>query len=124
LVAVGADEQPAIVVRGPTIVAFFEPATDAKLAEDANTNEALSDFQLYAAQARVAFRHSGIDFQEISAKSFKIRVGARTTTFHAGKITVGYYFVAPGKKPRVEYGVRTDRDLLEISKAYFGKAVK
>jgi hypothetical protein len=32
----------------------------------------------------------------------------------------GYYFIAHGKKPHVEYGVMTDADLLAAAKQYFG----
>jgi hypothetical protein len=122
--AIAADEQPTIVVHGPTIVAFFEPVTEAELNADPDTNEALSDFQFYAEGARKAFLKTGIDFHEIYAKSFTIRTGTRTATFRPGKITVGYYFVAPGKKPRIEYGVNTDVDLVAIARQYFGQVGK
>jgi len=123
-VATAADPQPTIIVRGPTIVAFFDPVTEAELKADPGANEALSDFQFYAGGARKAFQNTGIDFHEIYARSFKIRIGTRTTSFRPGKITVGYYFVAPGKKPRVEYGVNTDVGLVDTAKEYFGKIGK
>jgi hypothetical protein len=119
-----ADPQPTITVRGPTIVPFFERVTAAELKADPDTNEALSDFQVYAERARKAFQRTGIEFREIYARSFKIRIRARTTTFRPGKITVGYYFVAPGKKPRIEYGVNADDGLVDIAKEYFGKVGK
>jgi hypothetical protein len=34
----------------------------------------------------------------------------------------GYYLVAYGKKPQIEYGVMTDTDLLDLAKQYFGLA--
>jgi hypothetical protein len=37
-----------------------------------------------------------------------MRVGAKVTTFRPGDVKVGYYYIAPGKKPRIEYGVATD----------------
>jgi hypothetical protein len=115
-----ADRQPTITVRGPTIVAFFEPVTEAQLKADPDTNEVLSDFQVYAGGARKAFLNTGIDFQAIYVKSFRIRIGNKTTTFRVGKSGVGYYFVAPGKKPRIEYGVNTDIGLVDTAKEYFG----
>lgn len=48
---VAAEKQPVVVVTGPTIVAFF-PVTKAELQKDADTNEALADFQFYAKQVR------------------------------------------------------------------------
>jgi hypothetical protein len=41
---VAAEKQPIVVVAGPTIVAFF-PVTKTELQKDADTNEALDDFQ-------------------------------------------------------------------------------
>src|SRR5262245_47372676 len=123
LIVANAADEPTITVRGPTIVAFFEPLTDAELAKDPDSNEALSDFQLYAAESRKAVKRTGIAFEEIYARAFTIRLGDQKTTFRPS-IPVGYYFVAPARKPRVVYGVRTSDDLLAISKAYFGKTSK
>ena len=117
--ATAADPQPTITVRGPTIVAFFEPVTEAELKADPDSNEALADFQFYAGGAAKTLKNTGIEFHVIYARSFKIRIGTRTAIFRPGKITVGYYFVAPGKKPRVEYGV--DNSLVETAEDYFGK---
>jgi len=35
-------------------------------------------------------------------------------------VKVGYYYIAPGRKPRLEYGVATDLDILQIASDYFG----
>lgn len=40
--------------------------------------------------------------------------------FTPTKEKVGYYLISPGKKPRIEYGVMTDTDLLQVAKDYFG----
>jgi hypothetical protein len=114
-----AAKQPVVTIRRPTIVAFFPPVTEADLAKDPDTNEALADFQLYASRVRKALHDQGIEFQEIYALSFRVRRGTRTATFRPGKVKVGYYFVAPGKEPHVEYGVMTDTDLLQVAKGYF-----
>ena len=112
------------VVRRPMIVAFFPPVTVAELKTDPDTNEALADFQVYAKQVREPLRKAGIDFHEVYASSFRIRVGATVRTFRSGDVDVGYYFIAPGKKPRIEYGVISAADLLEIAGAYFGIVTK
>jgi hypothetical protein len=122
--AVAADPQPTIIVRGPTIVAFFGPVTEAELKANPDINEALADFQFYVGGARKALLNTRIDFHEVYAKSFKIRTGGRTTTFRPEKSLVGYYFVAPGKKARVEYDVLQATSILEIVEQYFGKAGK
>jgi hypothetical protein len=50
-----------------------------------------------------------------------VRVGKIVKAFRPVKGDVGYYFVAPGKKPRIEYGVMTDADLLQVANEYFGQ---
>lgn len=105
-------------VKGPTVIAFFRHVTDAEMEKDPDTNEALSDFQLYASQAAPKLKKAGITFEAASATAFRIKDGAHLRTFKA-KIEVGYYFVAPGKEPRVEYGVRDDHQIEEIAAEYF-----
>lgn len=108
------------VIQKPTVMAFFTPVTEKELENDPDLNEVLSDFQLYNSEVHEPFARAGIDFQEADALSFKIRIGKTVQTFRTGKIGVGYYFIAPGKEPRVEYGVMTNTDLLEIARKYFG----
>ena len=88
--------------------------------KDPDANEALADFQLYAESLRAPLRKAGIEFHELYANSFQLRDGKRLTTFRPIKANVGYYLVAPGKKPRIEYGVMTDSDLLQVANKYFG----
>ena len=120
--AVGAPKQAKVLVRGPTIIAFFPPVTQAELEKDHDTAEALSDFQFYAAKVRAPLSKSAIAFHEMYARSFLVAVGGRSIVFRPDKGDVGYYFVAPDKEPRVEYGVMTDSDLLQTARAYFGTA--
>jgi hypothetical protein len=115
-----AEKQPLVVVSGPTVVAFFKPVPPGQLNKDPDTNEAFADFQLYARSVRVPLRKEGIEFHELYAHSFQLRTGNKLTTFRPVKVDVGYYLVAPGKKPRIEYGVMTDTDLLQVANQYFG----
>jgi hypothetical protein len=115
-------ETPLFEVHQPTIVAFFAPVTEADL-NDGNTNEALSDFQLYAGQVRQPLEKAGVDFHEVYTRAFRVRVSKRILTFPT-RDKVGYYFVAPGKKPHIEYGVMTDGDILEATRKYFGQLTK
>jgi len=108
------------VVQKPTVLAFFPPVTEAELAKDADTNEALGDFQLYATQAGPKLKKAGIDFEVVPAVKFKIQSGKVVRTFSSGKIGIGYYFITPGKAPLVRYGVMTDDDILEVAGKYFG----
>jgi hypothetical protein len=115
-----AQNTPTVEVTRPTIVAFFPPVSQAELVKDPDTNESLSDFRFYASQVREPLKKAGVDFKEVYAHSFRVRLGNRVTTFRPVKADVGYYFVAPGKEPRIEYGVMTDADLLQIATEYFG----
>lgn len=114
-----ADKEPMIEVVCPTIVAFFPPVTDAELSKNPDTGEALSDFHLYADTIREPLKQRGIDFHEVYAHSFTIRTTKAKTRFKPGKVDVGYYLLVPGRKPRIEYGVLTDTDLLQIADEYF-----
>ena len=119
LPSIGDSKRPVFDIKKPTIVAFFPPVSEADL-RDGDTNEALTDFQFYAAQVREPLRKAGVDFEETYATSFEVRLGNKTTLFRPGEVTVGYYFIAPGKKPHIEYGVMTDLDLLDVAHKYLG----
>jgi hypothetical protein len=116
---IAATKQPVFDGRQPTILAFFPPVTKAEL-NDGETNETLADFQYCAMRVRQPLQQEGIQFHEVYAHSFQLRVGKTVITFHPAKGDIGYYLVSPGKKPRVEYGVLTDIDLLQIAHKYFG----
>jgi hypothetical protein len=119
-----AENPPLVVAEGRTIVAFFPPVNDAELQKDADTNEALADFQLYATHVREPLKNAGIEFRELYTHFFRVRVGKVVTTFRPAKADIGYYLVVPGKKPRIEYGVMTDADLLHVANDYFGTQAK
>ena len=121
-IPIGARQQkfPTFDVRRPMIVAFFPPVTEVELQRDPDTNEALSDFQEYAHRVREPLRQRSIEFHEVYGNRFGIRQGKTVVIFTPGKVQVGYYFIAPNKKPRIEYGVNTDDGLLQMADEYFG----
>lgn len=115
-----AAKAPVFTVRTRTVVAFFAPVTDRDL-DDEDTNEDLSDFQYYDDEVRAPFKTAGIDLHETYTRSFSIRLKGKILEFHTPRNNnVGYYFIGPGKKPHVEYGVMTDEDLLDVAHDYFG----
>ncbi len=114
--------QPLVVVSKPTVIAFF-PTTQAQVDRDADTSEAIDDFNFYVFQVKERFAKAGITIQIVNAPSFRVQADGETLDFPNSKKQVGYYFIAPGKKPRIEYGVMTDQDLLEIGWKYFGIAI-
>ena len=119
-----AEKTPLVVAAGRTVVAFFPWVRDSELQKDADTNEALSDFQLYASRVREPLKRAGVEFHELYTRSFRVRVGKAVHVFRPGKVEVGYYLIVPGKEPRIEYGVMTDTDLLQVANQYFGSSPK
>lgn len=109
----------AVNADGPTIVAFFPNASKAG-SDNADANEALSDFQFYAERVKKPLNQLGIQFTEHFGGSFRIRSGSGTRLFTPKADTPGYYFTEHGKRPHIEYGVMTDVDLLALAKDYFG----
>jgi len=113
---------PVFAIRRPTVVAFFVQAGQG--AQQDGENEALDDFQFYLPRARKDLGKEGVDLKVVYASSFKVRLRSETRIFRPGEIKVGYYFIAPGKQARVEYGVLTDEDISHIAHEYFGRAPK
>ena len=114
---------PVFVVRGPTIVAFSSPATKMELESSPDTSDVMNDFRSYNVAAHESLLKSGIEFHEADGHSFKTRIGKRIQTFRTDEIGVGYYLVAPGKRPRVKTGVMTNSDLLAAARKYFGNRI-
>ena len=110
---------PVVNADGPTVVAFFPNAS--KIGpDDADGNKALSDFKHYAKRVKRPLIQLGIQFTEEYGRSFRIRSGSKSALFTRETGTPGYFFFADGKRPRIEYGVRTDSDLLAVARQYFG----
>jgi hypothetical protein len=65
----------------------------------------------------------GVDYREIYASRFIVTLGTTSTMFRPTE-GIGYYFLAPGKKPYVVHGVMTDTDLLQAASKYFGVSHK
>ena|GEM_PF-2345384 len=109
-----------INVNGPTIVAFSPPVSQSDIDTDKDgINEALDDFQFYESAAHKPLVDAGIRFTDICARSFYVQDGKRQLTFRSRKVEIGYYFIAPGRTPHIEYGVMTDRQILDAARAYF-----
>jgi hypothetical protein len=117
-------ELPLIAVTGPTVIAFFPPVKDQALAKKYDMNVTLDDFQFYASKAREPLKKADVDFQEVYSNSFQVQDGKKLVMFQLKKVKIGYYFVSPGMKPIVEYGVMNEADLFECVHKYFGIVVK
>jgi hypothetical protein len=120
---VAGEPVPVFDIQKPTIIAFYVPDSGTAQKGDEDGDEALADYQYYIGLALPRLRKAGIDFEDTDVPTFKIRSQGKARTFRVGKISVGYYFVAPGKKPHVEYGVMTDADMIDLARSYFGISI-
>lgn len=116
-----AKKSDAFEISGPTVIAFYPTSTDLKK-DDANSG--LFDFQLYTTSARRTLQQSGVDFEVVNTRSFNVVLDGKATTFKPAKAAPGCYFAMPGKKPRIEYGVMNDQDIVRTANEYFGRAMK
>ncbi len=112
---------PVYEIHRPTIIAFFVPTQNAS---DDPEGEAASDFGYYASLVQDRLRKVGVDFELSEARTFQVRSGVKVRTFHAGKVGVGYYVIAPGRQPKILRGVNTDEGLIEEARAYFQIQIK
>jgi hypothetical protein len=119
LSASAAQDPTVVVITRPTVVAFFPPVTDAELEKDPDMNEVLSDFQVYAREARKRLEAAGVEFKEVYARSFVIEIHGKKKIFRPGKIEVGYYFVAPDKPPKAQYGVMVTDSIVDLARECF-----
>lgn len=117
------EKTPHFEISQPTVIAFFPSNAKANSKTD-DMSESLSDFQLYAESARQQFQKVGVDLEVVYARSFRVVADSKAVTFHPAKAEPGYYFAAPNKKPRIEYGVMTDAEILRVAQEYFGLVVK
>jgi hypothetical protein len=116
-----ADAVKVFRVNGPTVVAFFPAVTQKQVDADAGLGEALGDFQFHLRSARGRLEVSGVRVHECYGTRFQVQVAGSTITFRPGKAGIGYYFIRPGSKPRVEYDVMGDADILAVAAKYFGR---
>ena len=118
-----APKRPSVTIQGPTVIAFFQSSTRTDPNNDGGENETLSDFNYYAATVEPRLRKAGVELRVIYGSSFQVRTGEHLRTFRSGPTEVGYYLIAPGKDPHIEYGVMTDDDLIEVASKYFGLTI-
>jgi len=110
---------PAFHIAGPTILAFFDPGSQSPQKECPDSNEAVTTFHFYGHLALQPLARIGVDYKEVRASGFVVKVGDATTSFRPTQ-TIGYYFVAPGRQAHVTYGVMSNDDLLQAAQKYFG----
>ena len=120
VLAVAGDAFPAVQLTGPTIVAFFPPVTQKHVNADLNLGETLGDFQAHLRRAKRRLEASGIKVHELYTRQFQVETVGSARAFRPGKSGIGYYFIRPGAKPRIEYEVMSDVDILDVAAQYSG----
>ncbi len=110
---------PAFVVKQPMVIAFFS-VTPEDL-RDPDTKDSYNDFQRYVTRAKVRLARHGIRVETAIGRSFTVQAGTEKSVFTPVRRQCGYYFIAPGRKPAVGYGVITDDGLLNEAQQYFGR---
>lgn len=114
---------PVFEIHGPTVIAFYPQISQEEMDKGGDAATAMDDFQSYLGPADKRLKAAGIELRVEEARSFRVRIAGKLHTHRGGKIDIGYYFIAPGKAPHVEYGVMTDADLVVAAGKYFGKAI-
>lgn len=123
-VAVPTTERPlqeAPVIREPTVVAFWLPATDT-LRPGAGA-DLLDDFRSYTGMVAPLLDQQGIKLETTTADSLIVELenGPRRIIRLSGlDYPFGYVLVEPGYPETILTGVSTDDELLEQVSWYFG----
>lgn len=102
-----------IVVSGPTVIAFFMAGRSRELSRAAR-----ADFERYAARAAPALKEAGIEFHTLFPKrSIEILTQGHTRVLKP-RFGAGYYFLTADGESRIEYGIKTDTDLLQHARQH------
>ncbi len=118
LIATGTEQQQTkFIITKPTLISFFLDFTDKQVEEEGN--EALADFVFYLPYAEDKLRAVGVQVYSVfKVKSFQVKVGHRWRTVRP-RVSVGYYFIAPGREPEIEFGVEDTGSILDLARKYF-----
>src|SRR6266480_1953403 len=84
--AYAVEKIPAITVSGPTLIAFFAPATQEEVDKNDETSEVLSDCQWHLREVKQKLQKAGISVHEIYATKFEIVTGNKKKVFKPGEI--------------------------------------
>jgi hypothetical protein len=102
------------------LISFFLDYTDAQVeAGEEGINEALSDFLFYLPAVEDKLTRAGVEVHAVfKVKSFQVKLGSRWQTVRP-KTGVGYYFIAPGRQPHIEFNVSDTDSILGDAGEYF-----
>ena len=109
----------AVIITGPTVIAFFPPVSQREVDADPDLNEVLADFQWHLYRAREELEQLGVTVHELYKNRILISDTGREHVF-SPDTELGYYMVSPGREALVIYGGMTDVDLIYEARGYFG----
>jgi len=118
------EQKQVIQIHQATVISFEPPPKPGELENGEGHSEAYNDFAYYVNLAEEPLSRSGIEIRSVLAREFAVRDGNRIRTIKAGKGGFGDCMVAPGKVPRMEFGVMIDQDLFDAVRKYFGIAIQ
>jgi hypothetical protein len=117
-VAPAAEQETRFVITGPTLISFFLGYADEEILADGG-NEALNDFVYYLPAAEDTLKAAGVHVHSVfKAKNFQVKMGSRWLTVKPRE-DVGYYFITPGREPRLELGVADTETIIDFARDYF-----
>jgi hypothetical protein len=106
-------------IASPTVVAFFNYASVQP--NDPNLPDVIEDFRLTVQRLRERLDDSVIAVHECYQSWFEVNVpGKALQHFTVGPEGAGYYLVSPAVPAKVEYGVMTDEDVINLMRQHFG----
>lgn len=95
------------------MIAFFMAGRSKEV-----SSVARADFRRYAARAAPALKEAGIDFHELYPKrSIRIQTQGHTRILKP-PFGAGYYFLTADGESKIEYGIKTDSELLQHTRQY------
>jgi hypothetical protein len=111
-----------IVVRGPTLIAFFPQVSEQQAEAMPDLVEMLDDFHFHLNSAGEMLRAAGVSIHVRPAGEIRILDGDRVRVLAPPPdgSAIGYYMVAPGREPSLVLGVYTDVDLIEAAGRHLG----
>lgn len=122
LAAQGPSRSERIVLRGPTVIAFFA-VTQAEVDDDSSSNIAtvLDDFTWYLPKVEPVLRTHSVSLVESYRDTIHIVAprGPLLRIVPRDSVRVGYIFWRAGREPLITLGVRTDMDLICLARKYF-----
>lgn len=110
-------------IVGPTVIAFY-PLVGMYGASGQDSLKAFTDLDDKISGAGRALDSLGVRFYFQYSDTVKYRAGNVAEVWHSpsDSLKVGYLFLAPGRAPDVQYGMRSNADLIRRTRDWLSRA--